>query len=101
MKNPAQSTRAFQLFLTELQDHIAAVEAACDESRCAEASFEAARRLHMVKGSAGFFGLSALADCAAKIEALLLSKAGGIVEIQEQAQKFRCEAEAVIVSSQE
>lgn len=73
-ENPAQLTKAYALFISELEKHIShALEVFSidgDQIPLSEWS-ELARAFHNVRGGAGFFGLSEIEKLATQLEARL------------------------------
>jgi len=96
-----QGSKAYQIFLSELARYVADSRYSIDCENPPEVAQlrEIATGFHTVKGGAGFFGLSKIAESAAAIETIALQANRGveaIFELQSQLALFRAAAKQLL-----
>ncbi|MCO6429300.1 MAG: Hpt domain-containing protein [Deltaproteobacteria bacterium] len=95
-KSGPQATRAYHLFLQELSGHLAFARELVSTPREQQDDWdELARAVHMVKGGAGFFGLSEVAGIAAQLEARLRQPLNAVLKQCDELTKLVAELEKI------
>lgn len=90
-----RSLKAYQLFLAELDRHVAELDGTFQGESSIDAFIQSENhnRFHKIKGGAGFFGLTEIADIAGLAEALfekpLDQLAGQIDDIKELVDRIK------------
>lgn len=95
MSKKLHKTRAYRLFLDELAAYLAEAKQNICLTEIVNEKFcrEAARNFHTLKGGAGFFGLSAVAEYSANLEAIFKKPLEQMVCEMDQARRYILELE--------
>jgi chemotaxis protein histidine kinase CheA len=90
MRKELLNTRAYAIFVDELQKQIGIVKDSISGSKAPteQSCREAQAIFHNIKGGSGFFGLDKIYDCSAKLEKILAAAPGELLSEMKSIKKL-------------